>query len=378
MKKQHKHQSLLILPLCGTIAGIYMHATYNLSFIILSIGITIILMLTLWGLFQKHHRLLLWCSAAIMFFAGAVCFHMQHYEHQLLHKLIAGKKINIVAVVHDKNDWKHEHGYGEVLRLHVCEFSPYNSLTRESVSFDVLCYHRYPTSVHVGDIVLIKDVTLKPTLPSAQHDKPTYNDYLLKENVFCSIFTTGSRPFICINRPHWSIKRWIWNVRNTTYETLKKKLSPIAGTYYGLIFLGNKQHDGIDDLKDTFNYWGLAHYLARSGLHIVLFIMIWTLILRLLPIHLTIKSCLMMLIGIIYDYLSWSSTPFVRAYYAFLLTKIGEISYHHIYYLHTLSLICLWMLLFNPMHLFFLDFQLTFALTFALVFCSDFSHERKC
>jgi competence protein ComEC len=167
-------------------------------------------------------------------------------------------------------------------------------------------------------------------------------------------------------------------MRNDVYQAIRTKLSPLTADYFGLIFLGNKQQESAHTLRTMFSYWGLSHYLARSGLHIILFIMLWSFFFRIIPLHGSIKRVMLVVICVVYDFLSWSSIPFARAYYAFLLMKGGELLYQQINYLHILSIVCLSILLFNPMQLFFLDFQLTFALTFTLVFLSAlFSAHKK-
>lgn len=366
----------ILLPLAGIIGGIY--AQNVCSFLPLTPIVGCCLIMGILGLaLYKHSMFLLKIFVTMFaFFLGALLLYLQNTEQALLVGLLSGKKIDAVALVTDKDDWIVQQGSeqkrGDVLRLTACEAFSYNVSHHQHVIFDLLCYSRQSTSLQVGDTMLLKNIIIKPPQHTSGSGNPTYDDYLLKEQVLGAVFTTGSYQCKLISRPSFSLKRWLWTLRNDMYQKLKSKLSGRAADYFGLIFLGNKQQAWTNELRTTFSYWGLSHYLARSGLHIILFIMIWTFLLRLFPFHSAIKRCILVIVCIVYDFLSWTSIPFARAYYAFLLMKGGELLYQQINYLHILSIVCLSILLFNPMQLFFLDFQLTFALTFTLVFLSQY------
>ena len=40
----------------------------------------------------------------------------------------------------------------------------------------------------------------------------------------------------------------------------------------------------LSSYKDSFKQWGIMHYLARSGLHLVLFLSLFSIILNYLPL----------------------------------------------------------------------------------------------
>ena len=126
----------------------------------------------------------------------------------------------------------------------------------------------------------------------------------------------------------------------------------------------------MDHLRKIFNEWGISHYLARSGLHMILFILIWTMVLQFLPVHISVKRVAIAALCIIYSILTWPSISFCRSFFVFLLCQVGMIVNFQVNFLHLLTTTCLLILLFNPIQLFFLDFQLTFSLSFALVWLS--------
>ncbi len=165
-------------------------------------------------------------------------------------------------------------------------------------------------------------------------------------------------------------RQWLSTVRARFYQGIMATLSPLSKLYAGLMFFGTKEA-GSDDIRTLFTRWGLAHFLARSGLHIVIFVFLVSLLLRVVPVHKRIKDLFLFIICIIYDALSWSSVSFLRAWLIAILIIVRKFLGRHTSYLHLLSLSCIGILAYNPCHLISLDFQLTYALTFTLTLLGD-------
>ncbi len=195
--------------------------------------------------------------------------------------------------------------------------------------------------------------------------------YLRKNNIIHQLFSksdmashlyaTGPLATSLLTR----FRQWICTVREHFYQHITTTLSPISKIYVGLMFFGNKQPDS-DETRTLFCRWGLAHFLARSGLHIVIFVLLVSAILRSVPVHATLKEVLLFIICLIYDALSWSTVSFLRAWLIALLVIMRSLLFRHTSYLHLLSLSCIIILANNPVHLTSLDFQLTYSLTFTL------------
>ena len=116
---------------------------------------------------------------------------------------------------------------------------------------------------------------------------------------------------------------------------------------FGSIFLGNPAtKKQVEAMKSQLKMWGLFHYIARAGLHLVIFISIWMFILGLLPIAWWWRQWIMMLLATIYFMFTWPSIPFNRAFFTFLLTKIFTVCGIKAYYIPSLSLIIIVTLLF--------------------------------
>lgn len=238
------------------------------------------------------------------------------------------------------------------------------------------CYAQNACWWKVGDTVRINNPRISGT-PSLTFDGgPTFAHYMAKENSAASLFV--NRPWTrIISRPGISLSRMINRTRQRIYTSLFFRLSRPTFTFFSSIFLGLKTFAPVDAVKEQFGYWGLAHYLARSGLHIVLFIVIWSFILQAVPLSYAHKNWLLLAITLFYYLLSYSSISFLRALFIFVLFQVGKlIRSVPLAFCHLLTIVGISILLINPLQLFFLDFQLSFFITLALTLSPLFIAPR--
>lgn len=216
----------------------------------------------------------------------------------------------------------------------------------------------------VGDYVHI--LRVKITKP---HN--SFSKYLMKEGVITTAFIRSSQITL-INRPDWCIARSIHRTKNTVLNTVKQQLSDKSYALYSSLFLGNRQscRTTLDPIALDFKFWGILHHLARSGLHMAVFITLWAKLLILLPIRYTFKQLLLLIIGSLYWIFSWSSTSFLRAVSSFYIYRTCLVSRKPADQRYILVLVCLLYLLCNPLQLYFLDFQLTFSMTYLLLWAT--------
>lgn len=170
-------------------------------------------------------------------------------------------------------------------------------------------------------------------------------------------------------RPYVSIKRWIFLQKNRISFSLRKKMNRDGFTFFSSLFFGNRQQvqKTLSSYKDSFKQWGIMHYLARSGLHLVLFIFIFQSFLNYLPLSFFIKHMLLLVTVGVYASYTWNSLSFMRALLVFIFYTFAFLFNKPIHGIHALACVCFILLCNNPFHLFFLDFQLSFLLSFALL-----------
>ena len=225
--------------------------------------------------------------------------------------------------------------------------------------------HLYVSSyphVEVDDRITLENILCKQPPPSS------YRGHLMREQTIATAFITKIIP-ASLERPSFSYKRWIHNLKILATQRATQALEPATKSLYASLFLGNKTyvHSCYESIKEQFKRWGLSHYLARSGLHLVLIVALWMWLFRIIPIPFVYKEFSIAFLVLIYAILSWSSISFIRALSTFFLCKICSGLWHHYYHnLHLLTVTALYLLMQNPLHIFYLDFQLSFGITFAL------------
>ena len=114
--------------------------------------------------------------------------------------------------------------------------------------------------VQVGDTVLIS-ITAQPSKRERA---------LFKEGLSCSLYLPVL-PFTLLSRPRVSFARWRSQKRKQILKSLSKKLSPLTFSFMSALVLGTRPDTALyKTIAKHCSYWGIAHYLARSGLHVVI------------------------------------------------------------------------------------------------------------
>lgn len=310
-----------------------------------------------------------WILLPMCFLVGVTLYQKQVATHHAFQEKYNGIPVVICGTVASVEKIQNtRHRWHLIIDLHEIKTPESNIATTESVAI----YSVYNPLVQVGDIIQIKNVTFKKI------ENNSFNFYLAKEKIAATLFV--DKPNITIlEHPLWSLNRFIAQLRNRVFIQLQHAIDKQTFSLFSSIFLGNraavKQY--MDKEKEPFKYWGTSHYLARSGLHLVIFGLIWHFILGFLPLLFFWKQvCLILLIGC-YALLSWSSVSFNRALIMFFIAKFCLLAQNRLHYVHLITLATCLVLCLNPLQLFFLDFQLSFGLTFALAWFTHIQQHKK-
>lgn len=171
-----------------------------------------------------------------------------------------------------------------------------------------------------------------------------------------------------------SAKRYLFNFKMTILTDAIQEMNQAAKTLYATLFLGNKKLLPLPaTTTQQFNTWGISHHLARSGLHMVIVIWLWSLCIHRIPCSTSIKHGTLIALGLLYYFFSWPTLSFNRACFAFFLFHICSWNKIRLDALQAVAWATLCFLFVCPAHLFALDFQLSFGLTHALAL---FNHTQ--
>ncbi len=235
------------------------------------------------------------------------------------------------------------------------------------ISYRIQIYTKKKLSAHIEDMIEIQDIALK---------KPNNNSfyfYLMKEGIAATAFKDRIN-IIILSHDSFSLSRWLFHKRESILKAFQQSLNRQTFSLFATIFLGEREliKRNKESLEGPFKKWGIVHYLARSGLHLVLIVSLCEFLLRCIPIAFMVKQIILLLSVLIYFFLTWSSVSFIRALLIFFMYTYCLLSRTPNHFLHALALCCFILLLINPLYILFLDFQLSFGLTFALAWLNLF------
>lgn len=228
----------------------------------------------------------------------------------------------------------------------------------------IYIYTRKFPRVYINNLILMKDLFFK--FPKNNN----FQDFMIKNKIAASVFV-NELEFEKIKSPQKSSSTTSY--KNFIAHKIGNKMSLTCKTMFNSIFLGNKAWNKpkLDEIKNNFQVWGLIHYLARSGLHLVLIAAVWQTLCNLIQVPILISNLIILFFMFIFTLLSWTALPFMRALIMLTVYKVCNLLEVQINLLHILNLSCIVTLFFSPISLFFLDFQLSFALTYGLVLFSE-------
>jgi len=333
---------------------------YNQYNLLATLAITLLLLLVSFLYNKKPKNTLYTIPLIIIFYIGALRTLNIQSRHKNFYKNSSKETIDIIASIKSIQKIKSKL-YTSVIQLQTSQkktpLTPNGSPFKKRLQI----FLKKMPNIKVDDTIKIKNIRIKK--PNNQD----FNLYLMKEGISTTLFKQ-SLDYTLIKRPPYSLTRWIHDKKTAIHSKFKKRLSPLSFSLFSSIFLGNRNNNKklSNTLKVKFTFWGILHFLARSGLHLILFLLICEFILKSIPVCFAIKQIIALLIACIYLLLSWPSVSFLRAFSAFVLFKVCPFLNTKPDPVYTVALVCFSMTLYNPLQIFFLNFQLSFGLTFAL------------
>lgn len=227
---------------------------------------------------------------------------------------------------------------------------------------------KYP-KLYLGDQVVLHN--LKFNFSNDLH----FEDYLIKNKLAASIFVNSLDFKVLKTRPEFLLNKYKLNL----LKKINLKMSNTTKIMFNSIFAGykNSHKAALNNLKNAFQTWGIIHYLARSGLHLVIISTIWQTICSVLQVPIIFSNVIILLFLLLFYVLTWSALPFMRALIMIICYRICHFLKLQVHLLHILNISCIYTLINNPISIFFLDFQLSFLLTYGLIFFNEISYMKN-
>ncbi len=194
----------------------------------------------------------------------------------------------------------------------------------------------------------------------------SYKDYLYRKNIFYLV-KISEYKIINNNEPLY------YKLKNKIYNHLKnKKTEPYLKTF----ILGDKS-SLKENIKENYQYLGISHLFAISGMHITFLSGIILLLLKKLKIEETKRYLIVMILLMIYLLLVGLSSSVLRAVIFFYLFSINKIYYFYIKPLNIFYLTLSISLLINPYFIYDVGFLYSFSISFSLIYFSNILNKPK-
>lgn len=171
-----------------------------------------------------------------------------------------------------------------------------------------------------------------------------------------------------------SWQHYFFDIKKRVTNSVCAHMDTATQAFYTSLFLGNKVVAPLSMYTTSrFSLWGISHHLARSGLHLIIVIWLWSTCIQRAPVSRSAKHSILILLGLIYYSFSWPTLSFNRACLSFLLYQCCAWIKDSLDPMQAIGWVTLCFLIVSPADLFSLDFQLSFGLTHAIAW---FNHTN--
>jgi competence protein ComEC len=360
--------SAYILGICGQYTG------YHLTLAPFFVGSSLIIIYLIYKYRPAYPSIILFLLTFAAYPLGSFLLHRQKKEAVQFYNAVDKKQFDIEGTIADIS-YIDNNLFNAIITLESVSLKErsYLETSWHQYAQKIQIYTHRPKNIYVADQIELRGIKISRPLSTS------YQHYLLKEGICATIFTQKNKIQL-MSRPAYSINRSIAMYRDAVCGALERKMSASGFSVFCPLFLGKRNIGKKETMQrntELFTTWGITHYLARSGLHLIVLITLWLFVFNCLPISFNKKQWLLVSASIIYFLLSWSSIPFYRALATLIFHRLCLLFRLQSNFLHLLILTCFSILLLNPIQFFFLDFQLSFGLTFALACFSHINGYKK-
>ena len=204
-----------------------------------------------------------------------------------------------------------------------------------------------------------------------------YGDYLRNHNTYAVFYARD----IELVKKELSLKskilQEISNYRENVIKRHSKYLdSPYLEILGGIVF-GDDAISPSKDIKHSFINSGLLHILAASGMNVAFIYGFFFLILSRLRLNFRFNILFSMLMVVIYTFMTGLGASIIRAASMLLFILIGKLIDRDAHSISLLFFVGLLMLVYNPLFINDVGFQLSFVVTFGILLMSQYIIKFK-
>lgn len=325
----------------------------------------------LMGLLVVRQRIMIWVVVLLLFF-GLGVVSTQVYKvadkNDIVHsaRFYYGKTVKLQGVV--SSDIEHKKFFNtkkSVFTLNVQRmYAPWGWQEKRG---KVLVNVFKKNNLVYGDSILIEGKLHRP-YDFSKESNFSYPQYLSHRNIFYVLSVSGNAQLEVLRKSQGNILHAaLFKVRNKLKMILDQELTYNESGIMKAILLGDRSHIP-KQVRQLFSQTGTAHILAISGLHVGVVAALFLIFLQVISVPRRVRflGVIVLLIG--YAILTGGRASVVRATVMACIFLGSFVLERESNTLNTLSLAALILLIFNPLNLFDIGFQLSFSCVLAIIF----------
>ena len=219
-----------------------------------------------------------------------------------------------------------------------------------------------PADLQPGKMVTFQAGLYDPSGPS-NPDGYDFREDLLRQGI--TVCLSGCDSLTVSDPDCFSFTGFAASLRHRLTEALISRMGNETGAYTAALLFGQRSLIPSED-RAAFSRLGIAHILSVSGFHVGILVSMLGLLFRLFRLRPGLRLALYAVILAFYCALCGMSQPVIRASLLLLVTMGGKLLNRPRTGLHSLCAVLFFMLLFSPVQLTGVSFQLTFAAVLGL------------
>ena len=204
-----------------------------------------------------------------------------------------------------------------------------------------------------------------------------YGNYLRNFNVYAVFYGAKGAEPVFLNSDlsaREKVLQWINDYREKIISIHSNYLSsPNLG---GIVF-GDDAVSPPENIKQSFINSGLLHILAASGMNVAFIFSFFFFFLSALKVNYKVNISAGIVMVIVYSLMTGLGASVVRATFMLVFVLIGKLIDRDAHSISLLAFVAFLMLLYNPMYINDVGFQLSFIVTFGLLIMTPFLMRGK-
>ena len=197
-----------------------------------------------------------------------------------------------------------------------------------------------------------------------------YGNYLRNYDTYAVFY---AKDFIKIEKEPTKSQKFMQKINDYRENVIALHSKYIPSPYLeilGGIVFGDDAVSPTDDVKQSFVESGLLHILAASGMNVAFIYMFFYYITSLFRLNYRFKIILGMIMVVIYALMTGLGASIIRAAAMLLFVLAGKLIDRDAHSISLLSFVAFLMLLYNPMYINVVGFQLSFIVTLGILLMS--------